>query len=362
MVKVIKNSFKIRKRGRKQSQSSGLPPGTMYFFEENSSKLVNVTHTIYDENNVEIIKTHKTPKIELESAKRPIHWVNVDGLTQKEILSDLGKTFKLHRLLLEDVLNTEHRPKIDFYENHLFFTLKALHFNTETYELDTEQVSFVLGSNFILSFQDRSENAFEKIYERFETGRLKSKHADYLMYSLLDFIVDSYFYVVENIEEAIDDLETDLLAGVEANYLTRIQSIRKVLMLLRKTVFPLRESIITLQKTESMLIAADTQKYFQDLLDHVIHVSESIDYQQNTNTSLKELYISMQGNKMNKTIHLLTLVSTVFIPLTFIVGVYGMNFNNMPELESENGYLIVWTVMILLAILLLLLFKRRKWL
>ncbi|MFT4521979.1 MAG: magnesium transporter [Bacteroidia bacterium] len=354
--------YKVRiKQKQKLSSKSGLPPGSFVHIGEEREAPVTITYTKYDQEHTQISVIKNLTEINRSTDSFPVHWINIDGLTDKDLINEVGAKFNLHQLLLEDVLNTEHRPKVDEFDEHLFFTLKALHFNKETLEIDTEQVSVVLGKNYVISFQEKPQNAFEPIIHRMEEGRFKNREADYLAYSLIDLIVDSYYNVMESIEEHLELIEDQLFTQPKASHLYSIQGLKRILQLLRKTVFPLREAIQKLQHSDTPFVMQTTQKYFRDLLDHTIHITESIDNHRDTNMGLKDLYLSSQSNQMNKIIHLLTLVSTIFIPLTFIVGVYGMNFDNIPELHNPNGYFYVWALMLVLTIVLVIYFKRRKW-
>ncbi len=361
-LKRLTPVLKFKSIGRfRLSSKSGLPPGTLLHIGRQHDEPVTITYVRYNEKDFKKSEVTDVSEIEVGEGKYPVHWINVDGLNKPEILEKIGEKFGLHHLLLEDVMNTEHIPKVEEFDNYLFFTLKALHFNSETLELDTEQVSFVLGPNYVLSFQERPENVYEHILKRMEEGKYKNKEADFLVYRLIDVIIDSYYQVLEALDEHIDISEEEVFHSPEPQHLQQIQAMKRILLVLRKSIYPLREAINSLQKSDTNLIARPTAKYFRDLYDHTVHIVENIESSRDINAGLKDIYLSSMSNRMNKIMQVLTIISTIFIPLSFLVGLYGMNFDYMPELHMKYGYATVWLVMIGVVSLQIYLFRKRKW-
>jgi len=291
-----------------------------------------------------------------------VNWINLDGIHEHTaIMERLQTHFCLHSLMVEDILQDQ-RPKTEEFEDYLFVTLKMLHRINGT-EIDYEQISFVLGKDYLLSFQEKEGDLFDAFRERIrlDLGRVRKKKADYLMYRLIDIIVDSYYHVLDKIGEQIEEIEETIQESSSRNHFPRIQSIRKELIFLRKALYPLRDAISKLVKDESGFIHEDNIRYYSDVYDHVIHLIDSLDTYQDLTAGLTDMHLNTQSNRMNEVMRVLTIISTIFIPLTFIVGVYGMNFDNMPELHWHRGYYEVWGVMIFIACAMMIFFKYKKW-
>ncbi len=291
-----------------------------------------------------------------------VNWVNLDGIHEHTpIMERLQTHFCLHSLMVEDILQDQ-RPKTEEFEDYLFVTVKMLH-RINGIEIDYEQISFVLGKNYLLSFQEKEGDLFDAFRERIrlDLGRVRKKKADYLMYRLIDIIVDSYYHVLDNIGEQIEEIEETIQESSSRNQFPRIQSIRKELIFLRKALYPLRDAISKLVKDESGFIHEDNIRYYSDVYDHVIHLIDSLDTYQDLTAGLTDMHLNTQSNRMNEVMRVLTIISTIFIPLTFIVGVYGMNFDNMPELHWHSGYYGVWGIMIFIAGTMMIFFKYKKW-
>lgn len=291
-----------------------------------------------------------------------INWINLDGLNVSPIIEKIQAHFCLHSLMVEDILNDQ-RPKTEEFEDYLFVTLKML-YRIEGAEIDYEQISFVLGNNFLLSFQEKEGDLFNAFRERIrlDQGRVRKKKADYLLYRLIDIIVDNYYNVLDNIGEQIEETEACIRTDTSMETFKKIQQMKKELIYLHKALYPLRDAIGKLVKDESSFIQEENVRYFSDVYDHTIHLIDSLETYRDLTSSLMDIYINTQNTRLNEVIRLLTIISTIFIPLTFIVGVYGMNFkHNFPEIESEYGYPIVWTVMIAIAGSMIAFFKHKKW-
>ncbi len=293
--------------------------------------------------------------------KDRVNWVNLDGLTKPSIIESLQSHFSLHSLLVEDITNDQ-RPKVEEYEDYLFVTLKML-YRIQGSEIDYEQISFVLGSDYLLTFQEKEGDLFDAFRERIrlDQGRVRKKGPDYLLYRLIDITVDNYYTVLDLIGDQIDEIETSLRTDSPNQSFQRIQAIKKELIYLHKALYPLREALGKILKDESEFIREDNLPYFRDVYDHVIHIIDSLDTYRDLTTGLTDQYMNVQNSKLNDVIRVLTIISTIFIPLTFIVGVYGMNFRHFPELEWEYGYVTVWAVMLAIAAGMLGYFRYKKW-
>ncbi|HYC87374.1 MAG TPA: magnesium/cobalt transporter CorA [Chryseosolibacter sp.] len=290
-----------------------------------------------------------------------VNWINVDGLGQSHIIEKLQSHFCLHSLLVEDILNDQ-RPKAEEYEDHLFVTLKML-YKIDGPNIDYEQISFVLGPDFLLSFQEKEGDLFNPFRERIrlDQGRVRKKNADYLLYRLIDIIVNSYYDVLDSIGQQIEQIEDEIQADTSEHTFSKIQILKKELVFLHKALYPLREAMSKLTKDESNFIREENVRYFSDTNDHVIHLIDLLDTYRDLTSGLVDYYVNRQNNKLNQVIRMLTIISTIFIPLTFIVGVYGMNFEYFPELEWKYGYFAVWAIMLFIAGSMVAFFRHKKW-
>jgi magnesium transporter len=290
-----------------------------------------------------------------------VNWVNLDGINISPIIEKIQAHFCLNSLLVDDIINDQ-RPKTEEFEDYLFVTLKML-YRIEGASIDYEQISFVLGKNFLLTFQEKEGDLFDGFRERIrlDQGRVRKKDADYLLYRLIDIIVDNYYNVLDNIGEHIERAEENIRKDSDNTTFQKIQQLKKELIFLHKALYPLRDALGKLVKDESNFIKEENTQYFSDVYDHVIHIIDSLDTYRDLTSSLVDIYINTQNTKLNEVIRLLTIISTIFIPLTFIVGVYGMNFDNLPELHWRYGYTFVWTIMILIAGAMVGFFKWKKW-
>jgi magnesium transporter len=301
---------------------------------------------------IETLISHLKPSV--------VNWINVDGLSDRTILARIGEHFNLHALLLEDVCS-EHQPKVEEYDDYLFFTLKML-YQIKDGNIDYEQISFVLGRDFLLSFQEKEGDLFGTLRERIrlDQGRVRKKNADYLFYRLIDIIVDNYYNVLDAVGYQIEQIEDEIDKGDNFEF-QKIQRIKKELIYLRKALYPLRDALSKLIKEESPFIDPSNERYFSDVYDHVVHLIDSMDTYKDLTSSLMDIHINTMNTRMNEVMKVLAVISTIFMPLTFIAGVYGMNFEHMPELEWKFGYLEVWILMIAIAGAMVLFFKHKKW-
>lgn len=311
-------------------------------------------YDMYTSNDVDVLLKNLS--------EERVNWINLDGLNVSPIIEKIQAHFCLHSLMVEDILNDQ-RPKTEEFEDYLFVTLKML-YRIEGAEIDYEQISFVLGGNFLLSFQEKEGDLFNAFRERIrlDQGRVRKKKADYLLYRLIDIIVDNYYNVLDNIGEQIEETEECIQTDTSMQTFKKIQQMKKELIYLHKALYPLRDAIGKLVKDESSFIQEENVRYFSDVYDHTIHLIDSLETYRDLTSSLMDIYINTQNTRLNEVIRLLTIISTIFIPLTFIVGVYGMNFKkNFPEIESEYGYPIVWIVMLAIAGSMVAFFRHKKW-
>jgi len=354
---------KSRTFGRRKLKV-GLAPGTLVHVGEKKAEKVVIRVLIY--NSEELIeKELQTVEECLAFKDNPGMnlWVNVDGLDRIEVIEKLGSYFKIHPLTLEDVLNTGQRPKMEDYDSYIYTVLKMILLDEEREEIIIDQVSIILGSNYILSFQEREGDVFDPLRERLKNpaSRLRKNGVDHLAYSLIDAIVDNYFLILEHFGEEIEELEDKLIVNPTPETMRLIQKHKREMIILRRSVWPLRELINSLQRVESGLIKETTQIYLRDIYDHTIQVIDSIEAFRDILSSMVDVYLSSLSNRMNDIMKVLTIIATIFIPLTFVAGVYGMNFDYMPELRWHWGYPVVMLSMALIGISMFLYFKKRRW-
>jgi magnesium transporter len=349
---------------KRHSKKAGLPPGTLVHIGEEKTEQIRIALIDYNEQNFQERVLEKVEECFPFKEMPTVTWINIDGLHSIETIEKIGKNFELHPLILEDILNTGQRPKCEDYENCLFMVLKMLTYNDESNSIQPEQVSFVLGQNFVISFQEAVGDVFEQIRDRIRNakGRIRKMSADYLAYALTDAIVDNYFLILEKMGEQIESMEEELIAKPSDKTVRMIHSLKRELIFLRKSVWPLRELINSLQKTESSLIMDSTEPYLRDVYDHTIQVIDTVESLRDMVSGMLDIYLSSISNRMNAVMKVLTIIATIFIPLTFVAGIYGMNFKYMPELEWKWGYLAVLIVMVIIGICMLIYFRRKKWL
>lgn len=349
---------------KKELKDVGQPPGTLVFTGAKKAERVKISVIDYYEQQYQI-KEVKTVEACFPFKDSPtVTWINIDGLHDLNIIEKMGEHFDIHSLILEDILNVTQRPKMEDFDNHIFIVLKMLSYNERNARIDIEQVSMIVGTNFVISFQEKEGDVFDQIRDRIQTGmgRVRKMGADYLAYALIDAIVDNYFVVLEKIGEDLEELEDELLTDPSAETSAKIHTLKRELIFLRRSVWPLRELINGLEKNESKLIKKTTRPFLRDLYDHTIQVIETVESDRDVITGMFDSYLSSISNRMNEVMKVLTLIATIFIPLTFIAGVYGMNFQFMPELAWRWSYPIVWVAMVCVGISMLILFKKKKWL
>ena len=353
----------------KTSKKAGLPPGTPVYIGEKREEKINITVVDYDKD------TYSSTSVDDIESCLPLKgsptttWINVDGLHNASLIEKICNCFDVHPLAIEDILHTTQRPKMDVYDNFIFLVVRMKTFNTETKEIMTEQVSFVLNDHYLITFQETPVDTFDPVRERIKKskGRIRKMGTDYLMYALIDSIVDNYFSVLEKVGEEIEAIEEELVTNPVPHTLHRIYGLKREMILLRKSIWPLRELISSLQREELPQITESISIYLKDLYDHTIQIVDTVETFRDMISGMLDIYLSSMSNRMNEVMKILTLFAAIFIPLTFIAGIYGMNFNseksplNMPELGWYYGYPFALGLMAVIGIGMFIFFKTRKW-
>lgn len=340
-----------------------MAPGTLIFTGKKKVEFPNVTLIQYNMEG-ELRERHVKDAAPAADEGLNVTWYDVRGLHKIELIEELGKRYNIHPLVLEDVVDTQQRPKFEEYDGAIFLTIQALNFDVESLKVKTEQVAFYTGKGYVLTFQEDEADLFPGVRDRIHSsrGRIRKRGADYLSYALLDNIVDHYYVVLDQMEEVLEQLEADILANPGRESKEKIHNLKLQFIILRKSVAPLREAIGRFSRCENPIIAEETHIFLRDLYDHTIQVIDTIDTYRDMMSGLYDLYLSEISFRMNSVIQVLTIMSTIFIPLTFLAGIYGMNFDNMPELHWKYGYFILLGVMLAIGLGLIRLFKQKNWL
>jgi magnesium transporter len=347
-----------------QSKKAGLAPGTLVHVGERKVEKMRLTIIDYDGEKFLEKEAGAVEECFPFRETSTVTWINMDGIHDAEAIEKLGGHFGLHPLILEDIMNTAQRPKIEDLGDAVYIVLKTIACGTNGSDVVTEQVSLVFGRNFVLSFQEQPGGIFGPVRERIRKGkgRIRKMGPDYLAYALIDTVVDGYFVVLERMGEQIEELEDELVSDPRKATLNEIHALKRAMIFLRKSVWPLREVISRLERAESPLIQKATGIFFRDVYDHAIQVIDNIETFREMLSGMLDMYLSSISNRMNEIMKVLTIIGTIFIPLTFIAGIYGMNFDFMPEIHWRGGYFLVWGVMIAIGVSLVIYFRRRKWL
>jgi len=347
----------------RRSKKIGLPPGTLIHVGEKKAEEVKITIIDYDEENFTQKQTNTIEECFTFKNTATITWIDIVGIHQVENIQKLGDCFGFHPLVMEDILHTDQRPKMEDHEDYFYIVLKMLQ-NEKSTDVITEQISLILGPNFVISFQETEGDIFNHVRDRLKTAksRIRKMGADFLAYSLIDAIVDNYFIILEKTGERLEDIEEDLMTEPSEKTLHAIHQMKREMIYLRKSVWPLREVISALHREDSPLIKDSTKIYLRDVYDHTIQVIDAIETFRDMISGMLDIYLSSLSNKMNEIMKFLTIIGTIFIPLTFIAGVYGMNFYFMPELRWHYGYFAVLACMALVGITMMIYFKWKKWL
>jgi len=362
--RIIPGTKKKSRIYRVRKKQAGLPPGTLIHtgIKKVENVLIDITEYSeekFDEKKIETVEdSFRLRDSELTS------WINICGLHDTAVLEKVGAHFNIHSLVLEDILNTEQRPKLDDYDSLLYCVLKSIEYDETAGEITSEQVSFVLGKKWLITFQERLPDCFGPIRERIlkSKGRIRKGGADYLMYALMDMVVDNYFSVLEKIGDSIQYLEDELVGDPRTENLNTIYKLRRELLFLRKSVLPLREVLNTMLRDDFEFITAETDIFIRDVYDHVIQVMDTVETYREMISGMLDTYLSSVSNRMNEVMKVLTIIATIFIPLTFVAGVYGMNFDNFPELHWKWFYPWgFWSTIFVLGVVMFWFFKRKKW-
>ena len=349
---------------KKSSKKRGLPPGALIHIGEKKTENTRISLIDYSENKVEEKELKNIEECFPFKKKPTTTWINIDGLHDVGVIEKIGNYFEIHPLILEDILNTDQRPKMEDFDKFIFFVIKMLYVDEKTKEIHSEQVSLILGKNFVISFQESIGDVFDSVRGRIRSGktRIRKRGPDYLAYALFDAVVDNYFSILEIIGERIETMEEDLVTNPEPKTLQKIYNLKREMIYIRKSVWPLREVLNNLLREESKIIKDPTHVYLRDLYDHTIQVIDTVETFRDLISGMLDIYMSSVSNKMNEVMKVLTIFAAVFIPLTFIAGVYGMNFHYMPELSIKWAYPAVWIIIIIVSVSLLAFFKHKKWL
>ena len=358
----------MKRKKRKSSASglgdkAGLAPGTSIFVGERKQDKPRIDIMDYAEDRLE--ETHDASAGDCARLKDApgVTWINVNGIHDVNLIEALGKRFGLHPLTLEDILNTTQRPKAEAFEKYIFLALKMITYNEAQNDINIENVSLILGAVYVVSFQEREGDVFEAVRQRIRSakGRIRSAQSDYLAYALMDGVVDAYFVALEKIGEHIEGIDDEIVLAPDAALMQEVHRLKREILFLRKSVWPLREEIAAIDKFESPLINSSTRVYLRDLYDHTIQIIDLVETFRDILGGMHDTFLSSVSNRMNEVMKVLTVIATIFIPLTFIAGVYGMNFEHMPELKWPWGYYLIWGIMISIGIGMLAYFRKRKW-
>ncbi|HLA35655.1 MAG TPA: magnesium/cobalt transporter CorA [Rhodocyclaceae bacterium] len=363
--------FKLKKRRpsadmppAKRIDKTGLAPGALIHLGERKTEEATISLLEY---GVDALFEHRFTSIAEADAyqpRLPVIWLNVHGLHETQVMAEIGRRFKLHPLVLEDILNTHQRPKIDDYGDYLFIVARFISQDDESNEIGSDQVSMVLGRNFVLTFQERPSGRFDFVRERLRQnrGNIRKLGADYLAYSLLDTVVDYFFSVLENLGERTEALEETMMTQAHPGTLQILHRLKRDVMSLRRSVWPLREVVNSLTRADDRFFRVETRPYLHDVYDHVVHAIESLEATRDMIAGMLDLYLSSVSNRVNLEVRALTVVAVIFMPSTLLSGIFGMNFKQMPLLDMEMGFYLVLGAMLSIALSLGLIFWRRRWL
>ncbi len=355
---------------KKMSKTAGRIPGELVYLGEEKKEKVKITIIDYDQDNLQEKTVERIEEVFPFKETPTVTWINIDGLHDPSVIGRIGDHFEMHPLTLEDILNIGQRPKYEDFDNYIFLVLKMFMFDEKKKEIVSEQVSLILGPNVVISIQEKQGDMFDPIRERIRgaKGRIRKMCADYLAYSLLDIVVDNYFSILEKIGDQIEAVEEALTINPSTQTLQSIHALKRNIIFLRKSVWPLREVAGGIERGESKLISKGVRIFLRDLYDHTIQIIDTIETFRDMVSGTLDIYLSSVSNKMNEVMKVLTIIATIFIPLTFIAGIYGMNFNpevsawNMPELNWRYGYFFSLGLMFLIFLGMLIYFRRKKWL
>jgi magnesium transporter len=362
-ARLHRDHSKTRQTAKGRSKAHLLSPGTTVFIGERKRSEAEIHLFVYDDASIR--ESQGVGQAEWRQARDGpgVVWINVSGVHDVELIERLGQDFGLHPLTTEDIANTSQRPKWEEFPDYAFIALKMIECSPGNSHVKVEHVSLILGRQYVISFLEDAGDVFESVRQRLRRGggRIRSKQADYLAFCLMDAAIDHYFLTVERIGDLVEQLDEDLLSNPRHKDVTKLHHFKRDLLSLRRAIWPLREVLASISRSESPLLEKENQLYWRDLYDHSVQVIDMVETARDTLASMHDTFLSSLSNRMNEVMKILTIISTIFIPLTFIAGVYGMNFKNMPELEWKDGYFLVLGVMLSIAISLVIYFRRRHW-
>ncbi len=354
----------MTKHVKTRKRKIGRPPGTLVFVGEQKTDRPLISVMDFTADHLDEREVTDAEQIAPLRDRPGTSWINVTGIHDIALLERFGATFGIHPLTLEDIVNTAHRPKVEEFDTYLYLVMKMLHYDETKERIISEQISLILGSRFLVSFQEAPGDVFDSVRERIRKGkgRIRNSGCDYLTYALIDAVVDNYYLILEQLGEQIENLEGELLGELPGKQtLQAIHHLRREALHLRKQIWPLREMVGLLSRGEFERIQPSTHVFLVDVYDHVIQVLDTVEIYRDMLGGLLELYMSTVSNRMNEVMKVLTIIATIFIPMTFVAGIYGMNFDHMPELHWRWGYAAIWAIVAAIAIAMLVFFKRKKW-
>jgi len=360
MKLAINKSIKHKVR---LGSKAGLAPGTIAYVGEERNYTISAERITYDKNTLHVEGPLALEDIGQFSLDAKNRWININGIHEADRIAAFGKLFGIHSLVLEDIVHTAQRPKLEVFPDFFYLVVRMMRFDASTKEVINEQLSIILKDNCVITFLEDPGDAFDLVRERLKLpeSRLRQSGIDFLLYYMLDILVDNYFVILQNAGDRLEEVELHILDNPHRNDIHVLHDIKRELIHYRKVILPMRELIGTLSKTEGERISPITQLHLRDVYDHCVQVMDTLEGYRDISSGLMDLYLSTLSNKMNQVMKTLTIISTIFIPLTFIVGVYGMNFNHMPELAHPWAYPIVWMGMVLVSVCMLLYFKKKRW-
>ncbi|MBF0199788.1 MAG: magnesium/cobalt transporter CorA [Desulfamplus sp.] len=347
---------------KKREEARGQSPGELIFIGEQKVANIQCQRIDYNASHVNEFNIHDIKDLSIPPDEM-LSWININGLHDTSAIKEIGHLFGIHPLALEDIVNTGQRPKMEEFDASVFIVIKMIRFDMDNKMMVNEQLSIIMGENFVLTFQERPGDVFNPVRERIrrQKGRIRNSGSDYLAYALMDTVVDNYIHIVERLGEKIEDLEEDILNSPDSGVMEKISSFKREINYLRKSIRPAREAMAQITKLENGMISHGAIPFFKDLTDLITHVTEAIDTYRDLLTDQLSIYNSVVSNRMNDIMKILTMFSSIFIPLTFITGIYGTNFDYLPELNYRYSYFILWGVIIFIASSLTLFFKRKGW-
>jgi magnesium transporter len=360
------NSLNINKKKKKKPKYAskvGLPPGSLIYVGEQRTGSTRIKVIDFSTSHLDELVLKNISESKVYDTDTSTTWIDIEGIHEPEVMQEIGDFFKIDQMVLEDILNTQHRPSFEEHDQYLYLSLKAIFYHEMEMRPVIQQISLILGRNWLVSFQENPKDVLNDYKERIRQakGKIRSQKNDFIFYRLIDNIVDQYFLVTENIAEEMDVLEEKILHDPEQRIYEEIYRLKKDITNIKRAILPLREAVSSIIRSDNNLISKNTKELLRDVYEHVVQIVDTVETQRESITDFLNLYMSQLSNKMNEVMKVLTIFASIFIPLTFIAGIYGMNFENMPELRWDLGYPLVWLIMIAVGMGLFIYFKRKKW-